>query len=262
MASQCSAVLERRRGPKPNTNESYAAAILELQNSVAVLRQQLSSHHQTLVSVQERSVALQEESIAENTASLDAADVVEKHECVARCLQAYNDVLFDLARPSREPGERRMVPQEKEVLKREGLGYITKLLEPRKVLRPHIEDLRKRVLRMLTPRECQLCEALYGILKEHRGTRNLEQHPMPHRTTVLNRLQGLGKDDLRTLENFLLSDPQRLPTNEDLPYAGLHLFAADGKYESVEVKMEKLQAKKRDKDLDKQKLAQFEGRSL
>jgi hypothetical protein len=103
--------------------DAQAAAISRLQQTVMGLQSALIFH-------QERSVANQEELLADNT---------EKYECVALCLRGmfiitdlgatlnwrlgYNDFFFDLTRLPKGPGDRRMVQHEKELLKREELGY-------------------------------------------------------------------------------------------------------------------------------------------
>jgi hypothetical protein len=128
------------------TVSALQQGVTTLQQTVATLQNNLIHHQQTVVTLQstvihqqERLVAKQEDFVAQNTALVDGADLVEKHECLALCLRGmfiivdlggtlnwrlgYNDFLFDLTRLPKGPGDRRMLPQEKEVLKREELGY-------------------------------------------------------------------------------------------------------------------------------------------
>ncbi|KAJ7915420.1 hypothetical protein B0H13DRAFT_2324368 [Mycena leptocephala] len=140
------------------------------------------------------------------------------HECLALCLRGtyiiadlgatlnrrlgYNDVLFNLTCLP----DRRMLPHEKEVLKRERLGYITRLIEPRKVLRPHIDQLRKRVLRMLPPASDD-CETLHEGWKQWHEVCNRQQHPIPDHATAFRRIGDLGTVDLDTLQVGLRTVP-------------------------------------------------------
>ncbi|KAJ7834083.1 hypothetical protein B0H13DRAFT_2370082 [Mycena leptocephala] len=141
--------------------------------------------------------------------TIDADDLVEMHECLALCLRGYNDVLFNLTCLP----DRRMLPHEKEVLKRERLGYITRLIEPRKVLRPHIDQLRKRVLRMLPPASDD-CETLHEGWKQWHEVCNRQQHPIPDHATAFRRIGDLGTVDLDTLQVGLRT----------VPYTGTAVF--------------------------------------
>ncbi|KAJ7912916.1 hypothetical protein B0H13DRAFT_2271340 [Mycena leptocephala] len=116
---------------------------------------------------------------------------------------------------STSPGDRRILPHEKEVLKRE--GWATRW-------------------------------------KQWHGVCNRQQHPIPDRATAFRRTGDLGTVDLDMLQDFLLSDPQRLPTEDDPPDADLHLFAPEGTYQSMEVKVNKLRIDKAHKDADKRRL--------
>jgi hypothetical protein len=94
---------------------------------------------------------------------------------------------------------------------------------------------------------------LHERWKQGRGA---HQHPIPapDRATVVRRLSDLDPVDLDTLQKFLLSDPQHLSADDEPVDADLRLFAPEGTYQSVEVKVEKLRMKKAHKDVDKHQL--------
>jgi hypothetical protein len=98
------------------------------------------------------------------------------------------------------------------------------------------------------------CETLHERWKQWHGVCNRQQHPIPDRATASRRISDLGTVDLDTLQDSLLSDPHRLPTEDDLQDADLHLFAPEGTYQSVEVKVNKLRIDIAHKDADKRRL--------
>ncbi|KAF8146624.1 hypothetical protein K438DRAFT_502468 [Mycena galopus ATCC 62051] len=176
--------------------------IRQLKDSVLMLAKELSTVQSSLI-----------ELTAKN---LYKSDVVELHECLDRCLQAFSDVIFDTH--SQLPG--RLTEQERARMKQFQSHYLTYILSPPPAsLPPDIVALRIKALDILTKPQLQLCKFLHQRWKTARVDRNLQQQHQwyqrrPDREMALERIKeaGLDSEGLQILHDFLETNPARLPS--------------------------------------------------
>ncbi|KAJ7119627.1 hypothetical protein C8R44DRAFT_788554 [Mycena epipterygia] len=189
--------------------------------------------------------------------------VVEKHESILSCLQAFNDIIFNVNRPARNTGTLPITQTLKDALRKAELGYITHLFDPPNRLLPLAEDVKKNrdsALAILTPVERSLCNSLVMSLKQGRDKRNRQQHRKPDRATAFARLQqlGLGQEELFALRSLLETDPKRIRTEKDKADTDLRIFAPDGTYNSVSMKNAKLEEMRAETEEVERRRSDFE----
>ncbi|KAJ7681875.1 hypothetical protein DFH06DRAFT_1119230 [Mycena polygramma] len=178
---------------------------------------------------------LQRDAIRRKEIEVTKHEIIEKHEAISLCLQAYNDIIFDTQRKPGE-GSRKFVMSEKMrmLLKVNDLRYITELVgNPRRKIPDAAKAARDLALGILTPEEKTLCRALVMQLREGRALRNAIQHPKPDRAAVLESVRQIGEPCLLTLAHFLATDPKRIRRFDELPNNGLQMFARSGEYKSA-----------------------------
>ncbi|KAJ7309962.1 hypothetical protein DFH08DRAFT_899033 [Mycena albidolilacea] len=180
----------------------------------------------SIFSIQNRLVSHTERTVVFN-------DVAEGYEVLARSLEGLNDLIFDVERQARHPGDVLLTAIEKETLN-------------------DVDALHLKAFDILSPQQQRLCRGLLDV-QESDGRRNFLHHPRPDRDTAMDRVGDfLDEEDQNTLREFLKTDPKRIPSRRERTRVAdpdLFLFAREGEYKNVaaqKVDLENLSAKRAD----------------
>ncbi|KAJ7216644.1 hypothetical protein GGX14DRAFT_391443 [Mycena pura] len=179
--------------------------------------------------VGQRLLGVQAQLIEDKEIKFHDDSVTERYECFARCIQGLNDIVFDTRRPDT------IDDNEKEKLKANGLGYISRLLAPGTDLDAEIQALRSHALSVLTSKQQSLCLSLMILQDQIKPSRHSLHHPRPDIITAMTLISPcLTSQDQSTLWHFLSSNPTRLPTSEDEKKWSSDLYLFEGAtYEPV-----------------------------
>ncbi|KAF7352145.1 hypothetical protein MVEN_01177700 [Mycena venus] len=234
---------------RQRTEADVADLRLQIQVSDVEVTELLTS----LVVVQDRLVGLTENAVILN-------DITEVQESISRSLQAFSDIIFDVDRSG--PPYPILTQDEKDTLKRSGLGYVTQLIKPPAYVKADADTLRLKALGILSTHQQRVCRALMDKLDKRRIQRNQDHHPRPDLTTALARVGTLPNDGHLLLRQHLTEDVKRLPLHHerDRTDVDLRLFAPPGEYKTVIQQRQELLELKVNRLNSQQRLASRLGR--
>lgn len=137
------------------------------------------------------------------------------------------------------------------------------LLEPPPYLTPAADAARVDALNILTPDEQALVEVLNSMRKDNHMVGNARHRPRPDRATTLNCIEeaSISQDNLRTLKDFLATNPTRIPGwHEPESFDGheLLLFAPDGSYCNAATHRKKVEVLKKELEVARDRKQRFE----
>ncbi|KAJ7142867.1 hypothetical protein C8R44DRAFT_846643 [Mycena epipterygia] len=210
--------------------------LLEHRQDIMRLEQNIARTQRTILSLQDHLIRQTQSSVLFN-------GVTESYQVVTRALRGLNDIIFDVDRQPRYPGDVVITAVEKETLKIHGLGYLSQLLHPPETLTQDIDDLRLRALDILSPQQQHLARVLLEA-QESDGQRNFLHLPRPDRSTAMDRVRDfLNEEEQQTLDDFLRTKPKRLLSRREqinITNVDLYLFEEDGKYYNVSAQKQDL----------------------
>ncbi|KAJ7280177.1 hypothetical protein C8J57DRAFT_1464558 [Mycena rebaudengoi] len=166
---------------------------------------------------------------------VESNNTTELYEIITRSLQGLNDLIFDVYRQ----GDKVLTSSQKEILKSNAIGYISRLLDPPQNLPDGVDEVRIQALSILSPQQLELCRGLLKAQKVYGSKRHILHHPRPDRSTAVRRVQDFLDDgeQRRTLIAFISSNPTRIPSGQELTEGiddeELLLFAPEETYINV-----------------------------
>ncbi|KAJ7070579.1 hypothetical protein C8F01DRAFT_1106918 [Mycena amicta] len=230
-------------GLRKDMNDVRAEIGAKHRQELADLKAEIGKHQQDVNDLRADSTRLRKYILSmqrqlghQSECTVNCNNVTEAWEVVARCIQAFNDFVFDPERPASGPEEVILTVDEKAILTSSGLIYLTQLLNPPNDLPARVDTVRLRALSILSPQQQDLCRVLV-TLQDSNTKQNFIHHRRPDRTTVMDRLDPfLDDEEKSTLRAFLDTNPERLSSrraqiqdaDEDL-----YLFAPEGSYKNV-----------------------------
>ncbi|KAF8217061.1 hypothetical protein K438DRAFT_1748175 [Mycena galopus ATCC 62051] len=243
-ASQHRDVVERIFTDKVQkvADEARAEARAQNRQNLELIERLEQQHRADSIRVQQSIHSIQNRLINQTESSVNFNDVTELYGVIARSLQgtSFNDYIFDCHRD----GDNVLTAGSKEKLQSYGLGYLSRLLDPPEEIPDDIDTLRREVLQILSPEEEHLCRLLMKVQESSDG-RHFLHHPRPDRATAMDRARNFLDDEAqRTLDDFLNTDPKRLPTRRERRFnlnADLSLFGEEGTYTNVATQREDLE---------------------
>ncbi|KAJ7260880.1 hypothetical protein B0H12DRAFT_362299 [Mycena haematopus] len=239
---------EERKAAMEMMSAAHDARIAACHAEVVQERAERNAAEKTLM---KWSARVHKKLIAEMKSTIQELDVVEAHESLSRCLQGYNDEIFNTRRiAGLGPRQNVLKNNQKSILKENGCDYITRLWDvsaQRLNKNPAFNNALAAALQILSIDEQNLCQALSLVFARGVKERNEIQYPKPDATTAFKRTlvaTKLPPNLQQVLRDFLKTDPSRMRLwNEtDVPEEALKLFAPAGTYVSVQRKRKELAA--------------------
>ncbi|KAJ7442302.1 hypothetical protein FB451DRAFT_1377039 [Mycena latifolia] len=229
----------------------------------ALLARLLQQQDNMLNIVEELRALVDEERTTQKEVEIAEADINEQHEAYDRCIRelGFNDIIFDITRPKIN-GAIVLTKKEKDTLKSNQLGYISRLFDPsikRKGKGPlpsDAEPARQRALSILSKEQRGLCKALITQFDAGRDVRNEKQYPAPDLATALEWTRDAAGQYVQTLECFLATNPKKMKGARDTEETDLDLFAAKGTYTAVSRLKKDLENMKAEKQTTERRLEQ------